>query len=51
MRVRTTNSIFGFSIAGKLGDEYEEEFTVNYRTDERSIKMNGLAYSESSVFI
>jgi len=40
MRVRTTNSIFGFSIGGKLGDEYEEEITVNYKTDEALMKMN-----------
>jgi hypothetical protein len=40
MRVRTTNSIFGFSIGGTFGDKYEEELTVSYRTDESSIKMN-----------
>ena len=40
MRVRTTNTIFGFSIGGKLGDEYDEEITVNYKIDEGETKMD-----------
>jgi len=44
MRVRTTNTIFGFNIGGKLGDEYDEEITVNYKIDEGETKMD--AYPE-----
>lgn len=44
MRVRTTNTIYGFSIGGKLGDEYDEEITINYNIDEGETKMN--AYPE-----
>jgi hypothetical protein len=40
MRVRTTNSIFGFNIGGALGDEYKEEITVNYKIDDGLTKMD-----------
>lgn len=44
MRIRTTNSIFGFSLGGTLGDEYENELTVSYRTDDTQIKMNAFPF-------
>jgi hypothetical protein len=44
MRIRTTNSIFGFNIGGSLGDEYDEDLTVNYRPEESFINMR--AYPE-----
>lgn len=39
-RVRTTDSIWGFSVFGSFGDEYREEITINYQYDDSSLRMN-----------
>ena len=41
MRVRTTDTIWGFSIAGgKLGDVYTETISINYLVDETRLKLD-----------
>jgi len=36
VRIRTTDSVWGFSIFNMFGNHYQEEFTVNYLNDNPS---------------
>jgi hypothetical protein len=49
-RVRTTDSIWGFSLLGSFGDQYKEEITVNYQYDDSALKIE-TGGSTHSIFI
>ena len=38
-RVRTTHTIWGFNIGGNIGDQYEENISVNYQQDDTGMRL------------
>lgn len=50
-RVRTTDTIWGFNIGGKIGDQYEENISINYQQDDTQLKMGEIEGLEQSIFI
>ena len=50
-RVRTTHTIWGFNIGGNIGDQYEENISVNYPLDDTNMKLGNIEGLNTSVYI